>query len=70
MAKLPGVNHLDAVRALEKAGFRILRQGKHLVMSDGVRKVTIPRHNPVNAITMGGIVQDAGLTIAEFRKLL
>ena len=70
MAKLPGVNHLDAVRALEKAGFRILRQGKHIVMSDGVRKVTIPRHNPVNAITMGGIVQDAGLTIAEFRKLL
>lgn len=39
-------------------------------MSDGVRKVTIPRHNPVNAITMGGIVGDAGITIEEFRKLL
>src|SRR5256885_12728373 len=35
--KIPGVNHLDAVRALEKAGFRIIRQGKHIVMSDGVR---------------------------------
>ena len=70
MAQLPGVNHLAAVRALEKAGFRILRQGKHIVMSDGVRKVTIPRHNPVNAITMGGIVGDAGITIEEFRKLL
>ena len=70
MAKLPGVNHLNAVRALEKLGFRILRQGKHIVMTDGVRKVTIPRNNPVNAITMGGIVQDAGLTIEEFRKLL
>jgi hypothetical protein len=23
--KIPGVNHLDAVRALEKAGFRVLR---------------------------------------------
>ena len=63
MGKLPGVNHLQAVRALETAGFRILRQGKHIVMSDGVRKVTIPRHNPVNAITMAGIVKDAGLTI-------
>jgi len=31
------VNHLDAVRALEKAGFRIVRQGKHIVMSDGLR---------------------------------
>jgi predicted RNA binding protein YcfA (HicA-like mRNA interferase family) len=52
--KIPGVNHLDAIRALEKAGFRIVRQGKHVVMSDGVRILTIPRHNPVNAFTMGG----------------
>lgn len=61
MPKIPGVNHLDAVRALQKAGFRILRQGKHLVMSDGVRIVTIPRHNPVNAFTMGGILATPAL---------
>jgi predicted RNA binding protein YcfA (HicA-like mRNA interferase family) len=70
MPKIPGVNHLDAVRALEKAGFRIVRQGRHVVMSDGTRIVTIPRHNPVNAFTMGGIVRDAGLTPEEFRELL
>jgi predicted RNA binding protein YcfA (HicA-like mRNA interferase family) len=70
MPKLPGINHQHAVWALEKAGFRIVRQGKHIVMSDGVRILTIPRHNPVNAITMGGIVRDAGLTIEEFRALL
>ena len=46
MPQLPGINHERAVRALEKAGFRI------------------------NAITMGGIVRDAGLTMEEFRKLL
>ena len=68
--KLPGINHLDAVRALEKAGFRVARQGKHVVMTDGVRILTIPRSNPVNAYTMGGIVRDAGLTIEEFRDLL
>jgi predicted RNA binding protein YcfA (HicA-like mRNA interferase family) len=68
--KIPGVNHLDALRALEKAGFRILRQGKHVVMSDGVRIVTIPRHNPVNAFTMGGIARNAGLTVEEFKRLL
>jgi len=68
--KVPGVNHLEAVRALEKAGFRILRQGKHIVMSDGVRILTIPRHNPVNAYTMGGIVRDAGLSVEEFKRLL
>jgi len=68
--RLPGVNHLDAVRALEKAGFRVARQGKHIVMTDDSRVVTIPRHNPVNAITMGNIVRDAGLSNEEFRKLL
>lgn len=70
MPKIPGVNYQDAVRALQKAGFRIIRQGKHIVMTDGVRIVTIPRHNPVNAYTMGGLVLDAGLTIEQFEELL
>ena len=70
MPKLPGINHLQAVRALEKAGFQIVRQGKHVAMSDGVRFLTIPRNNPINAFTMGGIVRDAGLTIEAFRELL
>ena len=70
MPKLPGVNHRAAVNAFEKAGFRILREGKHVVMSNGTRFLTLPRHNPVNAITMAGIVRDAGLTIEEFKKLL
>jgi len=70
MPKIPGVNHLQAIKALEKAGFKIVRQGKHTVMSDGVRIVTIPRHNPVNALTMGGIARDAGLTVEDFKKLL
>ncbi len=70
MPKIPGVNHLQAVRALEKAGFRIVRQGKHILMSDGTRFLTIPRASPVNAYTMGGIVRDAGLTIEQFKKLL
>ena len=70
MPKIPGIKHLDAVKALQKAGFRIVRQGKHIVMSDGVRIITIPRNNPVNAFTMGGIARDAGLTVEEFKKLL
>ena len=69
MPKIPGVPHLRAVRALEKAGFRIIRQGKHIVMTDGTRFITVPRHNPVNALTMGGIVKDAGLTVDQFREL-
>ena len=70
MPKLSGINHLRAVRALEKSGFHIATQGKHIVMTDGTRIITIPRNNPVNAYTMGGIVRDAGLTIEQFKELL
>jgi predicted RNA binding protein YcfA (HicA-like mRNA interferase family) len=70
LPKIPGINHLDAVRALGKAGFAVVRQGGHIVMSNGARIVTIPRHNPVNAFTLGGIVRDAGLTVEQFRELL
>jgi len=70
LPKLAGVNHLQAVKALEKLGFWIARQGKHIVMTDGNRIITIPRHNPVNAITMGNIVRDAGISNEEFKQLL
>jgi len=55
---------------LERVGFRVIRQSKHLVMSNGALRITIPRGNPVDPYTMGGIIKDAGLTIEEFRKLL
>lgn len=71
MPPIPGILDQRAVRALRKAGFTVARQGrKHIVMTDGRRILTIPRANPVNAHTMGGIVRDAGLTVEEFKKLL
>lgn len=70
MPKIAGVNFQDAVRALRKIGFVVVREGKHVVMSNGEIRLTIPRHNPVNAFTMGAIAADAGLTPEEFRKLL
>lgn len=70
VSKIVVVNHLNAVRALEKAGFTVIRQGKHIVMTDGTHQVTIPRHNPIKAFTLGGIVKDAGISVEEFRKLL
>lgn len=39
-------------------------------MSNGERLVTIPRHNPVNAYTMGAIVTGAGISVEEFRRAL
>jgi len=70
MPGVPGIPHQRAIRAFEKAGFRIARQRKHISMTDGKRIITIPRANPIDAFTMLGIIKDAGLTVAEFRKLL
>ena len=70
MPKLPGVNHLRAVKALQKAGFSVDRQGRHIFMSKGALKAVLPRANPIDAYTMAAIVRDAGLTIEEFKALL
>ncbi|MBU3925577.1 type II toxin-antitoxin system HicA family toxin [Patescibacteria group bacterium] len=59
-----------AVSAFKKVGFWILRQGKHLGMTNGTRKIIIPRHNRVNPHTLKGIIRDAGLTDEEFKKLI
>lgn len=39
-------------------------------MSNGVRIVVIPRHNPINAFTMAKIAKDAGYTPDEFKRLI
>ncbi len=70
MPKLPGVNHQRAAKALEKAGFKMDRQSKHIFMSKGGLHVVVPRNNPVDAYTMGAIVRDAGINIEEFKELL
>jgi predicted RNA binding protein YcfA (HicA-like mRNA interferase family) len=70
MPKLAGISHQRAVKAFEKAGFRIVREGRHISMVKDDRIIIIPRNNPINAFTMAGIIKDAGLTIEEFKKLL
>jgi predicted RNA binding protein YcfA (HicA-like mRNA interferase family) len=68
MSKLPGISHQRAVKAFEKRGFWIARQGKHIAMTNGERIITIPRANPVDAFTMGGIIRDAGLTVENSKS--
>lgn len=70
MPKLPGIRHTDAIRVLERLGWRVIREGKHTIMGKGTDALPIPRHNPVNAFTMGNIAKAAGLTPEQFRALL
>ena len=69
MPKLPGVNHLRCGR-LRSVGFVVKRQGKHIVMTNSNAVLIIPRNDPINAFTMASIVEAAGLTIDELKRLL
>jgi hypothetical protein len=54
MPRLPGVSQKEAVRVFQKLGYLVVRESGHLL----------------NAITMGAIARDAGLTPQQFRDLL
>ncbi len=58
------------VNALSKVGFKIVKQGKHMGMSDGSCRVTIPRHKRINPYTLKSIIKDAGLTDERFKALV
>ena len=58
------------VKALSKVGFRIIKQGRHVGISDGTRHLTIPRHRKINPYTLKAIIRDAGLTDEEFKTLI
>ena len=59
-----------AVSIFKKIGFWILREGKHIGMTNGSRKIIIPRHKRLNPYTLKAIIRDAGLVDEEFKKLL
>ncbi|MBU4271535.1 MAG: type II toxin-antitoxin system HicA family toxin [Planctomycetes bacterium] len=70
MPKIPGISPDQAVRVFGRLGYQITRQGRHIVMSNGITRLVIPRHTPINAYTMGAIARDADLSPQDFKKLL
>jgi predicted RNA binding protein YcfA (HicA-like mRNA interferase family) len=73
--RLPAVRAKEVIRALERAGFVIPRtSGSHCRLihsTDPTRKVTIPVHSgDIRRGTLRSIISQAGLTVAEFIKLL
>lgn len=70
-SKLPILSWREVVKALEKVGFRIVYQkGSHLYLTDGKRKLTVPRHDALKRGTLLAIIYQAGLTKEEFLRLL
>ncbi len=76
MPRFPAATDVDVIRVLRKLGFAFYRQGKgsHEVWrrdSDG-RHTTVPRHRGkvIKRKTLKSIIEDMGIDVAEFRRLL
>lgn len=66
------VSSKRAIKAFQKVGFWVSKSHgkKHTGMTNGTRKIIIPRHTRINPYTLKGIIRDAGLTDGEFKNLL
>ena len=67
MPKLPRVSGAEAVRALERLGFSVVRQrGSHIVMRRGASGCVVPNHREMKTGTLTGILRQAGVSADEF----
>lgn len=70
MTKLPQVSHERVVKALKRAGFYVLREGKHISMTDDKHLVIIPRHHSIKPGTLKQILEAAEIPADRFKELL
>lgn len=70
MSKLPQVSHDRVVRALKRAGFYILREGKYISLTDDKHIVIVPRHHVIKSGTLKQILDAAELSAEHFKDLL
>ena len=67
MPKLPRVSGAEAVKALERLGFEVVRQkGSHIVMRRGAVGCVVPNHREVKMGTLAGLLRQAGVSAEEF----
>ena len=72
MSKLPSLKPKEVVRALEKAGFRIVRvRGSHYQLKKGNLLVTVPMHSgDLSKTTLKSILRQARMDTEDLLKLL
>jgi predicted RNA binding protein YcfA (HicA-like mRNA interferase family) len=75
MTKMPSLDYKKVIRALQRAGFVVVRQrGSHIRLQkhldDKVIKLTVPAHTPIKRSTLSHIVKNAGLTVEEFMEFI
>ena len=68
---LPHVSGAEAVRALQKIGFVVLRQkGSHVMLRRGAAGCVVPQHRELKIGTLSGLLKQAGISADEFIEAL
>ena len=75
MKKVPCLNFFKVIRALQRAGWIVVRQkGSHIRLhkhsNDETLKLTVPAHNPIKRSTLSHILKQAKMDLDEFEKYL
>lgn len=71
MPELPVVSGAEVIRALERSGFRMVRQrGSHVMMRKGANACVVPLHREVKRGTLRGILRQAEIDAEEFINAL
>jgi len=71
MPKLPVVSSAEAIRALERLGFLIVRQrGSHIVMRKGSYGCVVPNHKELKIGTLAGVLKQGNVSPEDFIKAL
>ncbi|MFM8856659.1 MAG: type II toxin-antitoxin system HicA family toxin [Actinomycetota bacterium] len=71
MPELPVVSGAEVIRALERIGYREVRQrGSHVMMRKGANACVVPLHREMKRGTLAGILRQAGIDTGEFLDAL
>jgi len=71
MPKFPGLSGADFMAALEKLGFKKVRQsGSHVVMRRASAGCVVPNHKELKVGTVNGILRQAGVSAEELKAVL
>ncbi|HQW57753.1 MAG TPA: type II toxin-antitoxin system HicA family toxin [Gammaproteobacteria bacterium] len=71
MPKLPVISGIEAIKALERLGFTIVRQrGSHIVLRRNSSGCVVPNHRELKLGTLSGVLKQAGVSLDEFIRAL
>jgi len=73
MARLPVISGDEAIKAFQRAGWKVRRQaGSHVALDkEGeLATLSVPMHRELDKGLLRRLIRDAGLTVEEFVGLL